>query len=156
MISWRSKKQNTIAKCWSWVPSYRKSCIQDPWLELLLHQLKFGYRQDTQVKCDNEATIHIASSPIFHEGTKHINLFSFYETKCSMEKSSLTLSTVMTNLQTCSVNTWRPHIEHICDKLDSWHIRSNFQLEGKSKRHYLVLAIREISIVRDISNISHY
>ena len=44
------------------------------WLKQLLQELRF--RNDGQITlvCDNQATLHVASNPIFHERTKHIKV----------------------------------------------------------------------------------
>ena len=44
------------------------------WLKQLLQELKFGNDGQMTLVCDNQATLHIASNPIFHERTKHIEV----------------------------------------------------------------------------------
>ncbi|KAK4380940.1 Retrovirus-related Pol polyprotein from transposon RE2 [Sesamum angolense] len=44
------------------------------WLKNLLKELGFMYDDPVPMHCDNQATIHIASNPIFHERTKHIEI----------------------------------------------------------------------------------
>ena len=46
------------------------------WLKLLLQELRFGKDEQRMLVCDNQASLHIASNPVFHERTKHI------ETNC--------------------------------------------------------------------------
>ena len=40
----------------------------------LLEELKFEVKLPMTMYCNNQATIHIASNPMFHKCTKHIEL----------------------------------------------------------------------------------
>ena len=42
------------------------------WLKQVLQELRFGNDEQTTLVCDNQAALHIASNPVFHERTKHI------------------------------------------------------------------------------------
>ena len=44
------------------------------WLKQLLQELRFGKDGQMTLVCDNQATLHIASNPVFHERTKHIEV----------------------------------------------------------------------------------
>ncbi|KAL0363865.1 UNVERIFIED_CONTAM: Retrovirus-related Pol polyprotein from transposon RE2 [Sesamum angustifolium] len=44
------------------------------WLKNLLKELGFMYDDPIPMHCDNQAAIHIASNPIFHERTQHIEV----------------------------------------------------------------------------------
>ena len=44
------------------------------WLTFLLKDLGIPYIELTTLFCDNQSTIQIASNPIFHERTKHIEI----------------------------------------------------------------------------------
>ena len=39
------------------------------WIKHLLEELKFVVKVSMTMHCDNQATIHIASNPMFHEST---------------------------------------------------------------------------------------
>ena len=42
------------------------------WIKHLLEELKLVAKMPMTMHCDNQAAIHIASNPLFHERTKHI------------------------------------------------------------------------------------
>ena len=44
------------------------------WLKGLLADLGFMVSSPISLHCDNQATMHIASNPVFHERTKHIEV----------------------------------------------------------------------------------
>ncbi|RVW55533.1 Retrovirus-related Pol polyprotein from transposon RE2 [Vitis vinifera] len=44
------------------------------WLRHLLQELRFGKDEQMKLICDNQAALHIASNPVFHERTKHIEV----------------------------------------------------------------------------------
>ena len=44
------------------------------WLKQLLQELRFEKDEQMMLVCDNQATLHIASNPVFHERTKHIEV----------------------------------------------------------------------------------
>jgi len=100
-ISWRSKKCKRIAI--SSVDGEDHAMVASAgeitWSKQLLHQLKFGDTQNTRPVCNKEIAIHLASNPVFHKWTKQKLIIFLQEIMCSLEKSSLTLSTLMTNLQ---------------------------------------------------------
>ena len=44
------------------------------WIKQLLQELKFCEVKQMKLYCDNQAALHIASNPMFHERTKHIEI----------------------------------------------------------------------------------
>ncbi|KAL0415349.1 UNVERIFIED_CONTAM: Retrovirus-related Pol polyprotein from transposon RE1 [Sesamum latifolium] len=76
LVTWRSKKQTTVARS-SAEAEYRAmahTTSEVLWLKNLLTELGFMYDDPIPMHCDNQAAIHIASNPIFHERTKHIEV----------------------------------------------------------------------------------
>ena len=51
-----------------------KATFELIWLKQLLQELTFMLVQQMKLICDNLAAFHIASNPVFHERTKHIEI----------------------------------------------------------------------------------
>ena len=50
------------------------TCLEITWLCYILNDLKVIQDKPTILNCDNEAALHIAANPMFHEHTKHIEI----------------------------------------------------------------------------------
>ena len=73
---WKSKKQNVVVRS-SAELEYRAmatATCELVWLKQLLRELKFGKIDQMKLVCDNQAALHIASNPVYHERTKHIEI----------------------------------------------------------------------------------
>lgn len=74
MISWKSKKQDTVS-CSSAESEYRAMSFavkEVEWLVNLLAEFGCPQHQSVAFYCDSTAAIHIANNPVFHERTKHL------------------------------------------------------------------------------------
>ncbi|CAL1379865.1 unnamed protein product [Linum trigynum] len=75
-ISWRTKKQSVVARS-SAEAEYRAmaSTVSElVWLRWLLSELGISCSSSTPLYCDNQAALHIAANPVFHERTKHVEM----------------------------------------------------------------------------------
>ncbi|CAL1377568.1 unnamed protein product [Linum trigynum] len=75
-VSWRTKKQKVVARS-SAEAEYRAmaSTVSEViWLRWLLSELGVTQSGPTPLYCDNQAALHIAANPVFHERTKHVEM----------------------------------------------------------------------------------
>lgn len=76
LISWRSKKQPTVSRS-STEAEYRAIAAltcELIWLRHLLTDFGVVQTEPNIIFCDNESAIKLASNPIFHERTKHVEI----------------------------------------------------------------------------------
>ncbi|KAG5556472.1 hypothetical protein RHGRI_006920 [Rhododendron griersonianum] len=76
LVSWKAKKQSNVARS-SAEAEYRAmsaTCLELTWLRYILHDLKVIQENPAPLYCDNQAALHIAANPVFHERTKHIEI----------------------------------------------------------------------------------
>ncbi|XP_020529457.1 uncharacterized protein LOC110008145 [Amborella trichopoda] len=75
-ISWRTKKQTTVARSSAEV-EYRSMAISScklTWLKFMLTDLGVSHFRPMHLHCDNQAALRIVVNLVFHERTKHIEL----------------------------------------------------------------------------------
>lgn len=76
LITWRSKKQSTVARSSS-EAEYRAlaaATCEMQWLHFLLADLQIPCVKQAVLYCDNQSALHIAANPVFHERTKHLEI----------------------------------------------------------------------------------
>lgn len=74
-INWKSKKQGTVSESSAEVEYRAMSQASSKvtiWLVRLLEELGVDKLKPVTLHCDNQRTLHIDKSPVFHKGTKHI------------------------------------------------------------------------------------
>ncbi|PNY00882.1 putative copia-type protein [Trifolium pratense] len=73
---WKSKKQLTVSKSSS-EAEYRalaSATCELQWLSYLLRDLQVTTDKLHALYCDSQSALHIASNPVFHERTKHLDI----------------------------------------------------------------------------------
>ncbi|XP_057775517.1 uncharacterized mitochondrial protein AtMg00810-like [Salvia miltiorrhiza] len=76
LLSWSSKKQNVVFRS-STESEYRSlanSSAEVTWIQSLLHELGFPIPHTPIIWCDNKSAAAIASNPVLHVRTKHIEI----------------------------------------------------------------------------------
>ena len=76
LVSWRTKKQLTVSR-YSSEAEYRalaSASCELQWLTYLLRDLEVTCIKPLVLYCDNQSALHIATNPVFHERTKHLEI----------------------------------------------------------------------------------
>jgi hypothetical protein len=103
MTSWESKKQSSIALNKAEAEYIATSC-DAIWLWNLLTSL-FDLEMDaTVIFCDNQSCIKMTENPVFHDKTKHIEIWYHY-IRDLVQKGAVKLQYVGTNEQVADVLT---------------------------------------------------
>ena len=94
------------------------------WLRHLFQELRCGNDEQMKLIYDNQTALHIASNPVFHERTKHIEVDRHF-IKEKIASGCVTTSFVNSNDQLLDIFTKSlrgPRIKYICNKLGAYDI----------------------------------
>ena len=76
LVTWRSKKQNVVARS-SAEAEFRAMALgvcELLWLKIILDDLKVKWEGPMKLYCDNKSAISIAHNPVQHDRTKHVEV----------------------------------------------------------------------------------
>ena len=79
-------------------------CLELTWLHYILHDLKVPQTTPTPLFCNNQAALHIAANPIFHEHMKHIEI-DYHIVREKMQAGMINPSFVPSHSQLADVFT---------------------------------------------------
>uniref|UniRef100_F6H9P4 L-arabinokinase n=1 Tax=Vitis vinifera TaxID=29760 RepID=F6H9P4_VITVI len=85
---------------------------------------RFGKDEQMKLICDNQAALHIASNPVFHERTKHIEVDCHFIRE-KIASGCIATSFVNSNDQLADIFTKSlrgPRIKYICNKLGAYDV----------------------------------
>ena len=126
LVTWKSKKQSVVARS-SAEAEYRAmahTTCELTWLRTLLHEFGFPVHDPTPLYCDNQAAIHIANNPVFHERTKHIEVDCHF-IRSKVESKEISTPFVPSGSQLADIFTKalpKASIDSICRKLGVYDV----------------------------------
>lgn len=94
------------------------------WIKQLLREFKFGDTQQMKLCCDNQSSVDIASNPVFHEITKHIEIDCYFIGEKVLSKEAIT-EFVSSNNQLADIFTKslrEPRIQNICSNFGAFDL----------------------------------
>ena len=76
LVTWRSKKQNVVARSSteSELMAIAQGLCELLWLKIILDDLRIKWDDPMKLYCDYKSAINIAHNPIQHDRTKHIEV----------------------------------------------------------------------------------
>ncbi|XP_019091083.1 PREDICTED: uncharacterized protein LOC109128696 [Camelina sativa] len=105
-ISWKTKKQKVVSQS-SCEAEYRAMSIatrEIMWLRQLLKDLGFQPNGPSRLICDIKSALYIATNPVFHERTKHIEI-DCHRVRDSINSGVLTTAHIGTKEQLADLLT---------------------------------------------------
>lgn len=122
LMSWKTKKQGVVSRS-SAEAEYMSMALtlcELKWIIQLMQSLDIRQLAPTSMYCDNQAALHIAANPVFHERTKHVEVDCHF-IRDAVQDGSLVTRHVRTTNQLADILT-KPlgsqQFHYLLDKMD--------------------------------------
>ncbi|XP_060212165.1 uncharacterized mitochondrial protein AtMg00810-like [Lycium barbarum] len=106
LISWRAKKQPTVSRS-STEAEYRAiayTVAETSWIRHVLCELGLYLREPIRVLCDNVSSTYMSRNPVFHDHSKHIDIYYHY-VRDKVAQGGLVVQYVPSHLQLADIFT---------------------------------------------------
>ena len=105
MVSWTSKKQNSVALSTAEAEyiSAGSCCAQLLWMKQTLYDFGLDFKK-IPLLCDNESAVKIANNPVQHSRTKHIEIRHHF-LRDHVSKGDIIIESVSTHDQLADIFT---------------------------------------------------
>ena len=125
-MSWKTNKQSVVARSSAEAeyPAMVVATSELVRIKQLLGELKFGETGHMELVCDNQADLHIASNPVFHERNKHAEIDCHFVREKILSRDIVT-KFVKSNDELADIFTESltgPRINYICNKLGTYNL----------------------------------
>ncbi|KAL8151306.1 hypothetical protein V2J09_021114 [Rumex salicifolius] len=100
LVSWRSKKQNVVARSSAEFEfrALAQGMCELLWVQMILKDLRIVWEGPMVIRCNNKSAISIAQNPIQHDRTKHVEVDRHF-IKEKLDSGVMSLSYVPTEDQ---------------------------------------------------------
>ena len=121
LVSWSSKKQPIVSRS-STEAEYRGLALTTAdvyWIRMLLRELHISLSSPLTLWCDNLSAISLASNPIFHARTEHIEI-DYYFIREKVVNKDIVVRFINTRNQVADIFTkghTADRFRALCDKL---------------------------------------
>jgi hypothetical protein len=126
LVTWRSKKQNVVARS-SAEAEFRGMALglcEALWLRHLLSDLGYPPDEPIRLYCDNKAACDLAHNPLQHDRTKHVEVDRFF-IKEKLDENMLELPRIRSEDQLADILTKAVSSQvfsNVVSKLGMWDI----------------------------------
>ena len=121
LVTWRSKKQNVVARS-SAEAEYRalaQGVCKVIWLKQLMTELRLSRTSPMSLFCDNKTAINIANNPVQHDRIKYIEIDRHF-IKEKLDQRVIYLTFIKSSEQLADIYTKglsTPIFSYICNKM---------------------------------------
>jgi len=101
-----------------------QSTCEIMWIHHLLNEIGLKHPTPSKLWCDNQVALHIASNPVYHERTKHIEVDCHFIRE-KIQENLISTGYVKTGEQLADLFTKAlngTRVDYLCNKLDMINI----------------------------------